>query len=425
MAVATRKKKKVSRTPKTKRQTVDWTGWEDLSGEEFHKKRRDASDHYYRDHKSSDLVPFVYSWMKTNGYDKKEIAAAKAANGQTLTTAGTYARCLSDGMPDYNEKHNEYWNSLAGTSGDIKPVSDFLHNVVKRAIEQGMSVVEEKEEAEAEKPSGPVKTIQQRMQETASVMCEEIEDHVEEMFSDPKNFVMKDIKIVNILRQVEAKAAHARVIKGLYSKEKQDFEDLLNYPTKAQLEKMDEQEADMWEQLKEGYAHLDKPSIKKILAFYSEIEAACDMIAASQKATRKPRKPKEVQKDKLVAKLKYNKEDGPLKLVSVNPIEIIGAAELWVFNTKTRKIGKYIASNIDPTGQGRAGSGLSVKGTTIQGFDENASIQKTLRKPEEQIAQFKNAGKVALRKFLDEIKAVDIKLNGRINADVILLKVVK
>jgi len=236
---------------------------------------------------------------------------------------------------------------------------------------------------------------------------------------------MKDIKIVNILRQVEAKAAHARVIKGLYSKEKQDFEDLLNYPTKAQLEKMDEQEADMWEQLKEGYAHLDKPSIKKILAFYGEIEAACDMIAASQKATRKPRKPKEVQKDKLVAKLKYNKEDGPLKLVSVNPIEIIGAAELWVFNTKTRKIGKYIASNIDPTGQGRAGSGLSVKGTTIQGFDENASIQKTLRKPEEQIAQFKNAGKVALRKFLDEIKAVDIKLNGRINADVILLKVVK
>jgi hypothetical protein len=149
------------------------------------------------------------------------------------------------------------------------------------------------------------------------------------------------------------------------------------------------------------------------------------MLAASQKATRKPRKPKEIKKDKVVAKLKFKKEDAPLKLVSVNPTEIIGASELWVYNTKTRKIGKYIASNIDPTGQGRAGSGLSVKGTTIQGFDEEASIQKTLRKPAEQITEFKNAGKVALRKYLDEIKAVDIKLNGRINADVILLKVTK
>jgi len=30
---------------------------------------------------------------------------------------------------------------------------------------------------------------------------------------------------------------------------------------------------------------------------------------------------------------------------------------------------------------------------------------------------------VVLRKFLDDIKAVDIKLNGRINEDTVLLKV--
>jgi hypothetical protein len=422
MAVA--KKKKVIRAPRAKKTTFDWSGWEDMSGEEFHRKRREATTHYYQDYKSADVIPFVYSWMKTNGYNNTQIAAAKAANGQTLITAGTYARCLSDGMPDFNEKHNEYWNSLAGTSGDIKPVSEFLHRVVKRAIDQGMSVVEEKEEEES-KPSGPVKTIQQRMYETASKMCEPIEDHLHEMFSDPKKFDMKDIKIVNKLRELEAKAAHARVIKGIYSREKAEFEELLNYPTKAQLEKMSEHDRDMCEQLKEGYAHLDKTAIKKIIAFYTEIETACDMLAESQKATRKPRKPKEIKKDKVVAKLKYKKEDAPLKLVSVNPIDIVGAAELWVYNTKTRKLGKYVASNIDPTGQNRAGSGLSVKGTTIIGFDENASIQKTLRKPDEQLASFKNAGKVALRKFLDEIKAVDIKLNGRINDDVILLKLTK
>ena len=86
-------------------------------------------------------------------------------------------------------------------------------------------------------------------------------------------------------------------------------------------------------------------------------------------------------------------------------------------------MGKYVASNIDPTGQKRAGSGLQVKGTTIIGFDEKASIQKTLRKPEEQLKAFKAAGKVALRKFLDEINTTDTKLNGRCNPDTVLLKV--
>ena len=67
--------------------------------------------------------------------------------------------------------------------------------------------------------------------------------------------------------------------------------------------------------------------------------------------------------------------------------------------------------------------GLQVKGTTIIGFKESESIQKTLRKPADQIKEFKKAGKVALRKFLDEIPTTDTKLNGRCNPDTILLKV--
>ena len=52
-----------------------------------------------------------------------------------------------------------------------------------------------------------------------------------------------------------------------------------------------------------------------------------------------------------------------------------------MFNIKTRKIGKYVATNIDPKGMQRQGSGLSVKGTSIIGYNETESIQKTLRKP--------------------------------------------
>jgi hypothetical protein len=138
------------------------------------------------------------------------------------------------------------------------------------------------------------------------------------------------------------------------------------------------------------------------------------MLAQEAKINKKPRAKKPTDKAKVVAKMKYLKQDDKLKLVSINPQDIIGAKELWVFNTKTRKLGKYVTTEF---------SELNVKGTTITGFDEFKSVAKTLRKPEEQLKEFKAAGKVVLRKFLDEIKAVDIKMNGRINEDTILLKV--
>jgi hypothetical protein len=116
----------------------------------------------------------------------------------------------------------------------------------------------------------------------------------------------------------------------------------------------------------------------------------------------------------LIAKLKFKKTDESLKMVSINPADIVGAKELWIFNIKTRKLGKYVAGEF---------ADLSIKGTTIINFDEAKSTQKTLRKPAEQLKAFKSAGKVQLRKFLDDINAVEIKLNGRINDETLLLRV--
>ena len=139
------------------------------------------------------------------------------------------------------------------------------------------------------------------------------------------------------------------------------------------------------------------------------------MLAQEAKVNRAPRAKKSVPKEKLIAKLKYKKTDEPLKLVSINPTDILGASELWIYNTKTRKLGKYVADSI----QGP----LTVKGTSIVGFDEHQSVQKTLRKPEEKLKEFKAASKVQLRKFLDGINATDTKLNGRLNEETILLRV--
>jgi hypothetical protein len=88
---------------------------------------------------------------------------------------------------------------------------------------------------------------------------------------------------------------------------------------------------------------------------------------------------------------------------------------LWVYNTKTRKLFKYIADSLRGP--------LGIKGTSLTGFDETKSVGKTLRKPEEKLKEFARATKVQLRKFLDEIKATETVGNGRMNSDIVLLKV--
>ena len=256
----------------------------------------------------------------------------------------------------------------------------------------------------------------------AQEQAEKIDEWLDEFIKDADSFDPKGFNFKKHFQEMKVSQAHARKLKGFYANELDDYKELDLMPSPAKLKKLDEHTQDMWAQLKEGYAHRKKADIKKYTTAIEELMSALDFVIDSAKANRKPRKAKPKSATKLVEKIKYLKTDDKYKLASVAPEEIIGCNELWVFNVKTRKLGKYVAKNIDPKGMAREGTGLSVKGTTIQGYNENESIQKTVRKPEETLKEFKSAGKVKLRKFLDEIKTTDIKLNGRLNTDTIILK---
>jgi hypothetical protein len=167
-------------------------------------------------------------------------------------------------------------------------------------------------------------------------------------------------------------------------------------------------------QLTEAYKHYKATDFKRIISWIDNLLAAIEQYRGVKQATKKARAKKVPSKQKLISKLKYATENKELKIVSINPADIIGSTELWVFNTKTRKIGKYVAQEFKT---------LSIKGSTIENFDEVKSVSKTIRKPEEKLKEFAKAGKVQLRKFLTEIKAVETRMNGRINADILLLKV--
>jgi hypothetical protein len=68
---------------------------------------------------------------------------------------------------------------------------------------------------------------------------------------------------------------------------------------------------------------------------------------------------------------------------------------------------------------------MSVKGTALQNWSPDKSKQKTLRKPADQIKDLMAAGKVKLRTFLDDIKSKQQAVNGRINIDTIILKIIR
>lgn len=344
-----------------------------------------------------------------NNYDRKTVAAINK-------------------LPDWKTNNYSHWACAAFLlEANPEIVPDVYKTGIVKWVEQlaleGAALAEEKSAEEKVKKNTYTPTIQERIKEQAEAQSEAIEEWLEGFIVDKITFDPSGFDFKAHFARTGVTQAHARKLRAFYENELDDFRDLDRMPTAGQLKKMSELEADLWAQLKEGYAHLKKADIAKYTQAIESLLDALDFVIEQSKAKRKPRVAKPKSADKLVTKIKYLKVDDKYKLTSVNPVEIVGANELWVFNVKTRKLGKYVAANIDPKGMKREGSGLSVKGTTIEGFDEAQSVQKTLRKPEEQLKAFKAAGKVALRKFLEEIATTDTKLSGRLNPDTVLLKV--
>ena len=378
-----------NRTAKPKDFSPVWDNAETMTAEQFQRHWHNAMAYYRLEFSGKDLKPAVIKWMTTIGCTKEDVAAfKKTKDNRCNVTMGAIASCLLRGMPVVRADFNQG-----------RDTAEWLRNEITGVIEAGKNDIEEVEAKEA-KPLVVQPSIQERMRETAGKMVEEIEDAIEGFQTDPENFDPKAFKMLNLLKGKEVKAAHARVIKGFYSR---DLDELLELASGT---------AD--EQLKEGYSHRTKKQIRNLIAFYQEIMSACDMLAQEAKVNRKPKARKAQPKEKVVAKMKYKKSDEPLKLVSINPADIIGSKELWIFNTKTRKLGRYVADEYKD---------LGVKGTTITGFNATTSVCKTLRKPEDKLKEFKAAGKVQLRKFLDGINATDTMMNGRINEETILLRV--
>jgi len=347
-----------------------------MSQEEFDHFLRKAFFYYNYFYTQKDLKKYVVNWMKDN-YSKAEVSRfIRTGDRSVPMTVCSLIKAHTQGMPLRDK--------------ELKYIKDQIYIALNSDIEDE-PVVEQKTVVPA-----AVKTIQDRLNEKTSEHLAHFEGLYDEVVMgstvDPRAY---DYFVSNTVPQGQLKK----------------FEELFS----ARKAELGAAQAKMFEEFVESYRHYKAADFKRHYAFLDGILDAIEQYRGVKKATKKARVKRAPNKEKLVSKLKYMKEEKTLKLVSVNPVDIVGAQELWCYNTKTRKLYKYVADSL----QGP----LGIKGTSLTGFDAAKSVGKTLRKPDEKLKEFARATKVQLRKFLEDIKATETIGNGRINADMVLLRI--
>tara|TARA_B110000858_G_scaffold146604_1_gene166585 strand:+ start:934 stop:2130 length:1197 start_codon:yes stop_codon:yes gene_type:complete len=391
---AKRKVKKAGKTSSSYGSTEPKWPDSEITGEEYSRLRRYAMHYYNMECKNTQYKKWTIEWIGKSEQWKEHIKAiSKNPDNAFSAVLGGSCRMLTLGMPDQHQGFIEFWESQGGTIGTPPPITNFINKQLTKLLNNHIEAPKEKNK----NPTANVPTIQDRMNEIANKHILHFE-----LFEDKlmEGATVKDPKAFEYLKTQNCPQALIKKIAGFFEVHRQEL-----------IQARSGQD----DQLKEGYSHYKAVDYKRFEMFYSKLFEDLDAYEKVKKATKKARVRKPPAKEKLVSKLKYNKGDDKLKIVSINPVDIIGASELWVYNVKNRKLGKYVKGSYDE---------LGVKGTSIIGFSDNDSTQKTLRKPEVQLKELMKANKVQLRKFLSNIKTTAIKLNGRVNSDTILLKII-
>jgi hypothetical protein len=354
--------------------TADAADWDN---ERFDNRLRKSFYYYNYYYSQKDCKKYVIDWLQKNSkLSIEEVKAFNRAGDRLLPmTVCSLIMAHRKGMP-FRGRHIEF-------------IIDSVMDVISKAEPEEIQVVATAEQV-YHRP-----TIQDRLAERTSEIIGELEG----IFDDVATGVKNPTRLYDFL-----------VANNVVQSQLGKYEDLYR-ARKAELE-LAQSKTDA--QVTEGYRHLKAADFKRITGWIDDLLAAVEQYRGVKKATKKARVKKAPSKEKVISKLKYCKTDAVLKLVSINPADIVGASELWVYNIKSRKLGKYVAA---------AYQTLTVKGTSLVNFDTDKSVCKTLRKPDEKLKEFAKSGKIQLRKFLDDVKATESKMNGRMNADIVLLKV--
>lgn len=316
-----------------------------------------------------DAKKWLLEYMKQDGYSNDVIRLVKTApTWKTSPTSGFMAKLLMKGwtLPEKS--------------------MTFLRNMI------GENALYGKGETPTEKQAPD---LQARIRAKAIETRDKVEDHIDQWFWDYPN---SKFNIYDFLQGESPSPIAIGLITEYLNRVKDDLD---------------------FDKTNKDATAANRARAKKCSAAIEGMLEDIDRYTLNKKATKKPRKTRVAKSkpaSKVVEKLNYMKQFPELKIVSINPTEVVGCQNLWTYNTKSRKLTHYTA--LGP-------NGITVSRSTLTGFDVERSVSKRLRKPEQSINDLLNAGKVQLKKFMDTINTNGSQPTGRINNDTILLKVTK
>lgn len=375
MAVA-KKKKVIPRRPKTGLGAVPFEnprGWEAIK----------YYFHYELDKK--DIVKCLKNYVKAN-YSKDE---AKIIGYNPEYKFSMYTHFAATAYMIEKERTDVLPENGVYQSG-IKKYCDSL-------LESGRELEAEKKREEELKGNTNVVVLtpQQRMQNKVNqTIMSELMDLEDEWMDGQKT----EFDMYNRMRFHDIKGAGVEIVRRQVESWYSDYYD-------AYHKKCD--------QAVEGYAHVKRTELNRRIKVCETMLEDLDKIKIANKATRKPRVKKPRAADKQVAKVKYLQESAEYKVVSISPMQIVGAMRLFVFNAKTRVITEYVTDNV---------KGFEVSGTTIKKFDPDLSRQTRLRKPEEFLPLVLGKTPKQIDNAFKSLTTKISKPNGRLNADTVILR---
>lgn len=289
-------------------------------------------------------------------------------------TLGTLVR-LEDNGNTLSDKHTKV----------MQREFDYLTNEPKSANDDSVATVDESLKVEKK-----VLSIQEKMDNSVSAFMAEFNNLVDEWTMDRKVLP----KVDKLVTQMGLKGPMLAKTIARIKPQMQEIADAIEGKDK---------------QLVEGYSNFSKAELKKLHGIYEQLVGA--VAQAKVSAPRKARVAK-VKPAAVVAKsVKYCAENIDLKLKSINPALVVGTNEVWLFNSKYRKLFCYKAIQ---------GQSLTFKGSTLLNWDTEKSESKGLRKPEV-LHGLMDLGTRAWNKLMKETKSKASPCNGRINKETLIL----
>jgi hypothetical protein len=277
-----------------------------------------------------------------------------------------------------------------------------LHDAEQLKLQNQLREILDSKQAEVtevtEEPAVAKPNIQDRLREKASECNGELDGMFDEfMLSGAK--MTADFKPVAIMRGLNVAPQMISQILDNWKRKLTEFEAVV-----------DGKDA----QLVEAYSHLSKIQLRNVIKFCEAVVNDCGAYVQIKKVERKPRKVKAVPPEKRAAKFKMQAEFAELKLKSQPAASLVDKSEAWLYHSKKRKLIHLVADSHTQA--------FTVKNNSVIGFSTVETVQKTLRKPAEQLKGIVGAGKPAARKAFKDIKATETAWNARGTENLIILK---